>query len=270
MDTYEIWALTTSVVTAILIWVAWYRRIAVFALRCSPRRERWLLAITPLACGGLIWLVLRYWSSPDVRNDWLYLGFYLAMGAAWIGFGAELLPYLGLSPRDDVLERRNPGAGIAIAGALLGLTFCFAGGNVGDNAGEGPGWWVVLFCAGLATAVYALLWIALDRATGLADSISIDRDTAAGFRLAGFFLGTGLILGRAVAGDWVSAAGTLADFARLGWPVLPLWALVAVLERGLRPSAAEPARPVLRDGLLPAFLYAAAGLIVLLHAGPAR
>ncbi len=266
MDTYEIWALTTFVVTSILIWVAWYQRIAAFALRCSPRRERWLLMVAPLVCGGLLWIVLRRWSSSDVRNDWAYLGLYMALGSAWVGLGAELLPYLGLSPRDDVLERRNRAAGIAITGALLGLTFCFAGGNVGD----GPGWWVVVFCAALATAVYLLLWIALDRFTGLADSISIDRDTAAGLRLAGFFLGTGLILGRAGAGNWVSASGTLADFVRLGWPVLPFWALVAVLERGLRPSATEPARPVLRDGWFPALLYAAAGLLVLLHAGPIR
>jgi uncharacterized membrane protein YjfL (UPF0719 family) len=264
MSTAEIWALTASAVTALLIWITWYRRLAAFALRCSPRRERWLLAVTPLACGGLLWIVLSRWSSADVRDDWFYLGFYLAMGAAWIGLGTELLPYLGLSPRDDVLERRNSAAGIAIAGALLGLTFCFAGGNVGD----GPGWWVVFFCAVLATAVYTLLWFVLDRLTGLADSISIDRDTAAGFRLAGFFLGSGLILGRAVAGTWVSAGGTLVDFVRLGWPVLPLWTLVAVLERGLRPSATEPARPVLRDGVLPAILYATAGLLVLLHAGP--
>ena len=32
----------------------------------------------------------------------------------------------------------------AVVGALVGVTFCYAGGNIGD----GPGWWVVVFSAG--------------------------------------------------------------------------------------------------------------------------
>jgi uncharacterized membrane protein YjfL (UPF0719 family) len=266
VEDFEKWFLAVFAIVAIVAWLSWYWQIGASALRCSPLRERWLLAVTPLVCGVLLWTVLRRWASSDVRNDRNYLAFYLALGAVWVGSAIKALSFLGLSLRDDVLERRNSGAGIAVVGALLGLTLCFAG----SNAGDGPGWWVVLFCAGLATAAFFLLWIVLDGVTGLADSITIDRDRSAGFRLAGFFLGAGLILGRAVAGNWISTEGTFTDFARFGWPVLPLFVLAAVLERGLRPSATAPARPVVRDGVLPALLYAGAGLVGLLAEGPLR
>ena len=69
---------------------------------------------------------------------------------------------------------------------------CFAGGNVGD----GPGWWVVVFCAALSTGALFLLWGALQAATDLADSIVIERDGASAVRLAGFLVACGLVLGR--------------------------------------------------------------------------
>ena len=107
-----------------------------------------------------------------MRDDPLYFVFYLLMGAAWVGGGARILSFFGLCARDDVIERGNRAAAAAIAGALLGITLCFAGGNIGD----GPGWWVVVFCAVLSTGVLLLFWSILDRATGMADTITIDHD----------------------------------------------------------------------------------------------
>jgi hypothetical protein len=40
-----------------------------------------------------------------------------------------------------------------------------------------------------------------------------------------------MILGRAVAGDWVSAEATIRDFAAMAGPVLPLAAAAVVVER---------------------------------------
>ena len=96
----------------------------------------------------------------------------------------------------------------------------------------------------------------------------MDRDAAAGVRIAGFFVGAGLILGRAVAGDWTSAGATLFDFGRIGWPVILLLALAVLIERKLRPSPETLGRPVLIGGVLPLLVYTGIGVAALEQAGP--
>lgn len=251
MSDDEVPIMFVSVAVGAILWIHWLWQTAVPARRCSRFQHRWPLLLYPALCAAALWVVLRRFSSFDVRDDMAYLSFYMAMGAAWVGLGARLLPAVGLSARDDVIERANGAAAQAIGGALLGLTFCFAGGNIGD----GPGWWVVVFSALLSTAAFFLLWVLLDRFTHLADTVTIDRDPAAGLRLAGYFAGSGLILGRAVAGDWVSVAATVSDFARFGWPVLLLWGLAVLLERSLRPRPERHTSPVLTHGLGPLVLY---------------
>jgi uncharacterized membrane protein YjfL (UPF0719 family) len=245
-------------------WFRWYGDLFLVARRSSRARERWGLALSPVLALLLIFWVLVRFAASDVRDDPAYLGLYLLMGAAWLAIGALVLPYVGLSARDDVLERGNRAAAIPISGALLGIALCFAGGNIG----EGPGWFVVIFCALLSTGMLLLAWIALGRLTGLADTITIDRDPAAGVRAAGFFTGAGLILGRAVAGTWESGASTLSDFVRNGWPVAVLLALAVALERWLRPGpeSLEP-QPLFR-GVLPALVYLALGAAGAALAGP--
>jgi uncharacterized membrane protein YjfL (UPF0719 family) len=161
---------------------------------------------------------------------------------------------LGIIPRDDAVERRNLAAAIAISGAMLGILLCFAGGNIGD----GPGWWVVVFCALLSTAALFVAWTILEMATRVSEVITVDRDTSAGMRLAAFLTACGLILGRAVAGDWLSTEATLRDFLQTAWPVLPLLIVAIVLERVLRPNRENPVRASLTAGLIPAALYVAA------------
>jgi hypothetical protein len=248
---------------AAVAWARWLWAGVVVAPRCSPVRDRWPLLAAPLAAGLLLYGVLRAFASLDVRDSPTYLGFYGLLGAAWVGAATLLLPLFGLSPRDDVAERRNPAAARALAGALLGITLCFAGGNIGN----GPGWWVVFFSAALATAAFFLLWLLLDMAAGLADTVTVDRDPAAGLRLAAFFVAAGAILGRAVAGDWVSARATLDDFAVLAWPALGLLVAAALVERRLRPSPERPLGEPVAQGLAPAALYLAIAAVALAWAG---
>src|SRR4029453_10538043 len=148
-------------------------------------------------------------SAHDVRDDPTYLFMYVLLGAAWVGVWIRLLAMTGVSKRDDVVERSNSSAALAVAGATLGITLCYAGGNIGD----GPGWWVVVFSAALATLALFAAWLLLGFASGVSDAVTVDRDPAAGLRLAAFLIGCGLILGRAVAGDWESAAATVREFA---------------------------------------------------------
>jgi hypothetical protein len=142
---------------------------------------------------------------------------------------------------------------------LLGGTYCFAGGNVGD----GPGWWVVLFSGLLSTMSLLFLWWLLNAGTRVADKLSIDRDPAAGVRVAGFFAGAGLILGRAVAGDWFSAGQTVHDFVRMAWPAAVLTVVAIVLERSTTVNLAGTRLSSCRASWLPGVAYVVAGVVTL-------
>jgi len=201
--------------------------------------------------GAALYTVISQWSSHDVRDSRQYTFFYLVLGAGWLGLGPAFLRYLNLYLRDDLLERNNVASGWAGGGALLGLTLCFAGGNVGD----GPGWWVVIYCAALATGTAALGWILLDALTKVSDNISIERDVSAGIRAGGFWIAAGLVLGRAVAGDWVSFGAANMDFVRLGWPFLLLVAVAMLVELPLRPGGAYEKTSAFLKGMMPAAGY---------------
>jgi len=71
----------------------------------------------------------------------------------------------------------------------------------------------------------------------------------------GFFAGTGLILGRAVAGDWLSASATAVEFVRTGWPAAILCLVAAFLESRLRPSPERPRPSLVAHGIAPLALY---------------
>ena len=76
---------------------------------------------------------------------------------------------------------------------------------------------MVIFSAALSTGAFFLLWAAVEWLTGISESVTVERTDGAGLRLGGFLAGVGMILGRAVAGDWVSAEATVRDFAVVAW-----------------------------------------------------
>jgi len=244
----EVLVLIVSLIVAVLLWGRLIYDI--FQVRCH--KAPFLRAASCgvlLLCGLTLHYVLRRYASHDVRDSATYTTFYMIMGAAWVGAATRIWQMIGVNARDDLLERENTAAAFALFGALIALTFCFAGGNVGD----GPGWWVVVFAALLSTGGLFLLWCAVDRLGGLGEAITIDRDAASGLRAAGYLVGSGAILGRAVAGNWVSAGATLGDFAVLGWPALVVLIIAVILERVLGPSPRAPQRSAMVFGL-PVFL----------------
>jgi hypothetical protein len=143
----EVLVLLTGSVVGLICWGIWlYRTQSVHDLYGSWR-ERLMLMVTPAACAMLLWIILKLYAAEDVRHAGEYLLMYSAMGAGWVGILAlYFFPYFGFHYLDDAVERANPAATAAICGALIGFTFAFAGGNIGD----GPGWWVVVFSSGLA------------------------------------------------------------------------------------------------------------------------
>lgn len=245
-------------------WYAWYLPpIAVESLG-ARRAGRGLLLLVPVVSLVILFALLKAAAAEDVRDDAGYLALYTLMGAAWTGTAMKLLPFVGLSPADDVVERSNGAAAVAISGALIGCTLCYAGGNIGN----GPGWWVVVFSAGLATATLAVLWLLFDRFAHVVDTLTIDRDPAAGLRVFGLLSAAGVVLGRGVAGDWVSVQATLRDFTVLAWPVLALFAAAVLLEHAARPTRERPTPSVTALGVLPAGLYLAAALAYVVSLGP--
>lgn len=246
------------------LWALWYWAVLPVvppSLRFGDRR---LLIITPLVCAAILYVILKKFASHDVRDAPIYLCFYMVMGAAWTGLGTLVLSFFGLSARDDVLERGNKSAAYAIAGGLIGITLCFSGGNIGD----GPGWWVVIFAAALSSSSFLVLWCVLDRLTAMADRITVERDMAAGIRLAGFFLGIGMVLGRAVAGTWVSAEATISDFVRIGWPALLLLGIALPMEKFLRSNFHNLSQGIVLKGAVPAVGYVLIGIVILVLTGP--
>jgi len=124
-----------------------------------------------------------------------------------------------------------------------------------------------VFSAGLACVALFAAWMLFETASGISDTVTVDRDPSAGLRLAGFLIACGLILGRGVAGDWVSAEATVHDFGRAAWPVILLVIAAAVVERAVRPTPTTPRPAVVPYGLLPALLYIAGAGYQLMRMG---
>ena len=260
----EVAVLIFSAIVAMVSWGAWYIG-PTFVIHVGPRPAgSRLLQSAPILAAALLWVVLRKAASLDVRDDPRYLTFYIVLGAAWVGVWIRFLAMTGISTRDDVVERSNGSAAMAIAGAMLGITLCYAGGNIGN----GPGWWVVVFSAGLACVALFAAWMLFETASGISEAVTVDRDPSAGLRLAGFLTACGVILGRGVAGDWVSAEATVRDFGLAAWPVVLLVIAAVVVERVARPTPTTPRPPVVPYGVLPAILYIAGALFQLQRLGP--
>ena len=219
----EIFAFIASVFLTLKGWWTWYGDIASVNRLRTPVSKRLVLLTAPLVCLVLILIALTKPAATTVRSDALYISFYLLVGAGWLGGLTLIFPFLGISARDDVLERGNRAASWAVTGALTGASCSFAGANVGN----GPGVEADLFSALLSSALFIGLWLGMDLLTSVSDAITVDRDECAGIRLGGLLLGIGLLSGWSVAGDWLSASATLKDFGASAWPAI-LLTVVAV------------------------------------------
>jgi uncharacterized membrane protein YjfL (UPF0719 family) len=247
----EVCFFIVSAIVAIIGLSIWYIRLHSTALLGRRPPFLLLLSITPPLCFIILYIVLITWSDPVVRNDSRYIGLFLAGGAAWLSLFTALMPVLGISLPIDVLSQRNPAAAIATAGTLIGVIITYSLANIG----EGPTIWTTIGPAMLATLALLVLWMILEMIGQVSEAITIDRDVASGLRLAGFVIATGLILGRAVAGDYESGEATIRDFAVQGWPALLLCMAAGVIQRMSKPTPRMPAPPAVTYGVAPAIAY---------------
>ena len=254
----EIFVLIASILVGGLGLASWFwdlgrvRTFGAGAVRIGP------FATALVTSATLLLLVLRTLAAPDVTNAPEYIALYFFLGLAWLRLVEIVVGFLGVSARDDAVERRNRAAVPVVAGVMLGAMCCYAGGNIG----AGPGWWVVVFAAALATGSLVLVWVVTNGLTSFVDRVTIERDEHAGWRIGALLVASGLVLGRAVAGDWYSVEATVLDFARVAWPVVLLVLAAAATERA---SRAVLDRPSARAATIPApalaYVIAAASYI---------
>lgn len=170
---------------------------------------------------------LKALASFDVVNDIFFIIFYIVIGYAWLYLGLILMSFFfDLSWIDDALNMNNKAALISVTGGFLGLTIIYSGANIGD----GPGWWCVFFAGGLGLTAWILLALLTNTFTQVFERITVERDTSCGIRFGFYLLASGIILGRASAGDWTSFSMTIVEFMD-GWPALPFTALAIMTER---------------------------------------
>jgi uncharacterized membrane protein YjfL (UPF0719 family) len=267
LDGDEVLVLVGGTLVSLRAGLSWYA-----SLLCAgaPRRRknwpmRWGLGALPVVLLVFLAWVLHWGAAREVRENRDYIALFVALGGAWLVAAARATAWLGISARDDAIERSNSSAAVAFAGALVGVMIVFAFANLG----EGETIWTTIGPAALGTVTCLVLWGGHQALSRAADAITIDRDMASGLRFAGMVIGTGLILGRSVAGDYESAAGTFRDLWRQGWPSLPLVALAGLLHVALRPTKEHPAPSLVTRGLLPAVLYVGFGAVDLLFLGRA-
>jgi hypothetical protein len=225
---------------------------------------RWIFGVCSAANLLMIAAGLSLWAAAEVRANVGDILFVTIGGAVWLAVANNLFSWLGLSFRDDAVERGNVSALVTLCGALTAMALLYVGGSIG----EGPSYWNNLFSMGIAAAGFFVLWLLLELIGGVSKSITEERDLASGVRVCGILIAIGLVLGRAVAGDWHSETATIHDFIRDGWAAIILWALAAGLEIWLRPSRLRPFPGWAASGLLPALLYLALAAGWLLHLGP--
>jgi uncharacterized membrane protein YjfL (UPF0719 family) len=244
---------------ALRVGVRWYRHLLQFGPRRTSAviRQRVFLGAVPVALLAALAVILDRGAARAVRENAAYFLLFLGLGATWLVATARVTALLGISLQDDAIERRNPAAVVATAGALVGgmTTYAFA------NQGEGETIWTTIGPALLASLACWSLWAVHQLVSTAADAISIDRDLASGWRFAGMTIATSLIVGRAVAGNYESAAKTCEDFLRCAWPALPLVALAGYAQLALHPTNQPPRRDLLRSGILPAFSYVSLGVL---------
>lgn len=230
MTDTEIVTLIASAFLTLKSWSSWYADLVSVNRLRLPLYQRLAMCGAPVISLGLVLVALKGLAATDVRNSPFYVAFYVLIAAAWVGGATLIFPFIGISARDDVLERANAASVWAVVGALIGISCCFVGGNIGN----GPGVGAVLFSSVLSSVLFFALWFVLDRVTCISDAITIDRTMGAGIRLAGFLVALGLLSGWSVAGDWVSVLATIKDFVLFSWPAATLSAIAVVIELTFR------------------------------------
>lgn len=237
-------------VFGVVLWWRWLAAVPKLGLRPAVKLP---LVSTLLLSLVLMLFVTWFWSAREIRHGQAYSWLVMAMGGACLTVCSGMFQCFGVSASEDACERRNSAAVAVVCGGLLGEAFIYCG----SITGEGPSFWNNVFSVTLGTATWFALWVALEAASHVTRAVTEDRDAASGIRFGAYLSAQGLILGRALAGDWHSSAATTRDLFRDGWPMTALLILAIIAERAMKPTPANPFPSWVTRGLPMALVYLA-------------
>lgn len=227
MDEMELIIFGVSGFLSFKLLIKWYSSLIVVWPPERGKPARVMLGALPVVSLFIIIYTLKTLASFDVVDDIFYIFFYILIGFAWLYLGLFIMTGLfDLSWLDDILNMNNKAALSSFAGGFLGLTIIYSAANIGD----GPGWWCVIFAGGLGLIAWIVLALIINLSAQVFERVTVDRDVSCGIRFGCYLLASGIILGRASAGDWTSFSMTVVELVA-GWPVLPLTMLMIVIER---------------------------------------
>ena len=175
----------------LLVWGCWYWELASAAPLGAKRRERRLLQWAPAA--SLVLSTIVVIARGEIFLPSVGLAKHLMMWFFWVTSMTLSIPYFGLIARDDVAERDNKAAALAIAGAIVAFAFCSA--LAGHRALVAGLEREVIWEASGAFGLLLIVWYVVETKTHLSETITIERDASAGWRLAGVLLAAALLLG---------------------------------------------------------------------------
>jgi uncharacterized membrane protein YjfL (UPF0719 family) len=222
---------------------------------------------------GVIWTITVLLSAPgrglwrDVLDVLLYGGLGIILLTAVALVSCRL--FLGLRVREH-LEAHNVAAAIVVAGVFVATSLTYSG----TLSGEGGGFWVLLlfFVLGqlaLLGMTYVFRWLTdYDDVQEIASG-----NIAAGLALAGLLVAMGIVVGRAVAGDFIGLGESLWHFFLallvfvVFYPVRQLVVQGLILGGSLHWRAMLLDREIAQDknvaaGLLEAMAYIATSLFI--------
>ena len=258
----EVVLLLASFAAALSLCLRWWAKLLRSRQGNRGQTEFLILFLAPFAALAGVLFIISVAGSGDVRGVASYTFLYCVLGTAWFMGAARLMENVGISFRDDAVERRNPAAAIIILAAMAAHALLYGCANIGN----GPGWWTVVAAASLGSGAWFFLWLLVERTCAVSETITVERDTAAAIRLGGYALAMGLVCWRGAAGDWTSLIQTVIEFAA-AWPLLPL-TLAAVLVEKLMAGAASELRANRALAALIAAAYLSAGVAGVWFAGP--
>jgi hypothetical protein len=253
---FELIVFIFSVFHSYKFFKSWF---GVFRVRITGDNEltKWIFGCLPVFSFAIILNTLKGLASFDVVDNQFYIIFYIFLGYIYIYFGLKLMTiFFDLSWVYDILNLNNKAALFSVSGGFIALTIIYSGANIGN----GPGWWCVVFAGGLGLAAWIILGLVVNIFTDVFECITIERDINCGVRTGLFFIASGIILGRASAGDWTSFSMTVVEFMD-GWPVLLLTLLMIFIELFYFKKSVEQ-RGTNQDSLVSSIMWGAIYILI--------
>jgi uncharacterized membrane protein YjfL (UPF0719 family) len=266
-DDDEVFFFIAAAIAAFAGFIRWYWRLLRLGRFGRRGPQRAILGLTPILPLIAVLYVLTHWADPKyVIDHFDFQALFFTGAVAWLWIAGFIAPVLGVTIRDDALERSNAPAALAIAGFVTGCGVIYAGSNIG----AGPTIWTTIAPATIGSIALLLLGFFVEVLGRPSEFIAIDHDLATGLRHCAFFLGAGLIIARAAAGDFTTWHATFNGLMRLSAPAIVLAVIAIALHVAFHPTPTRPTPSIFACGVVPGIVLIGLALAYVLWLGPAE